>query len=92
MLELQAAATSCYVATNPGLKGVSGKFFMDSNEAEPGQAAACDMQLAATYWKVSEELIASKSTDNQVLPQYWAQYMKIRLQIEVLYQVKNRYE
>lgn len=63
---MQAAATSCYVATNPQLNGVCGKFFMDCNEAEPGQAAACDMQLAASYWKFSEELINSKSTDNHV--------------------------
>jgi len=57
----QAAATSCYVATNPNLEGVSGKYFYDCNEHLPELPAACDAQLAATYWKFSEELIASKN-------------------------------
>lgn len=60
---LQAAATSCYVATNPNLQGVSGKYFFDCNEHLPELPAACDMQLAATYWKFSEELIASKTRE-----------------------------
>lgn len=59
----QAAATSCYVATNPNLKGVSGKYFVDCNEQLPENPAACDMQLAATYWKFCEELIASKNKE-----------------------------
>ncbi|GKG10334.1 hypothetical protein Tco_0339080, partial [Tanacetum coccineum] len=31
----QAAATTCYVATNPSLTNVSGKYFVDCNEASP---------------------------------------------------------
>jgi len=60
---VQAAATSCYVATNPNLQGVSGKYFFDCNEHLPELSAASDMQLAATYWKFSEELIASKNRE-----------------------------
>ena len=58
---MQGAATQCYVVTNPNLKGVSGKYFTDCNEHPPEDAAG-NMQLAATYWKFSEELIASKNT------------------------------
>ncbi|XP_024364993.1 short-chain dehydrogenase TIC 32 B, chloroplastic [Physcomitrium patens] len=58
----QAAATSLYVATNPNLNGISGKYFSDCNEYTPELAAASDMELATRYWKFSEELIASKSS------------------------------
>lgn len=59
----QAAATSCYVAANPKLAGVSGKYFSNCNEHLPEGPAASDMQLADTFWKLSEELIASKNRD-----------------------------
>lgn len=57
----QAAGTSCYVATNPALNGVSGKYFLDCNEVSTWSCAN-DMQLADKLWQFSEELIASTLT------------------------------
>lgn len=53
----QGAATTCYVAANPGVEGVSGKYFDDSNEAEPLHHAN-DAAMASRLWEVSEELVA----------------------------------
>ena len=35
----QGAATICYVATHPNVKGVSGKYFVDCNEVKPSEFA-----------------------------------------------------
>ncbi|KAG6504339.1 hypothetical protein ZIOFF_036671 [Zingiber officinale] len=59
-LKLQGAATTCYVALHPSLKGVSGKYFADSNEEKP-TAKARDSALAKKLWDFSEELVNSKS-------------------------------
>lgn len=59
-LKLQGAATTCYVALHPSLKGVSGKYFADSNEEKPS-AKARDPALAKKLWDFSEELVNSKS-------------------------------
>ncbi|KAG6507761.1 hypothetical protein ZIOFF_033113 [Zingiber officinale] len=56
----QGAATTCYVALHPSLKGVSGKYFADSNEEKP-TAKARDPALAKKLWDFSEELVNSKS-------------------------------
>lgn len=51
----QGAATTCYVATNPALNGVSGEYFEDCHR----QAAGAQMRndaLAARLWTVSEQL------------------------------------
>ncbi|KAL1825133.1 hypothetical protein ACET3Z_011911 [Daucus carota] len=55
----QGAATSCYLALNPKVNGVSGGYFMDSNQAEPGSLAK-DEELAKKLWNFSLELTASK--------------------------------
>ncbi|KAG6521039.1 short-chain dehydrogenase TIC 32 B, chloroplastic-like [Zingiber officinale] len=55
----QGAATSCYVAVHPSLKGVSGKYFADSNEEKPSDMAR-DAALAAKLWDFSEQLVNSK--------------------------------
>jgi NAD(P)-dependent dehydrogenase (short-subunit alcohol dehydrogenase family) len=51
----QGAATSCYLASNPALAGVSGLYFVDCNPAEPS-ALQKDPALAARLWQVSEDL------------------------------------
>ncbi|MBK7579290.1 MAG: SDR family oxidoreductase [Myxococcales bacterium] len=53
----QGAATQCYVATHPSLAGVSGRYFVDCNEAHtsgPGR----DPALAERLWEVSERIVA----------------------------------
>ncbi|OEL29964.1 Short-chain dehydrogenase TIC 32, chloroplastic [Dichanthelium oligosanthes] len=52
----QGAATTCYVALHPQVKGVSGKYFCDSNLYEPNDKAK-DMALAKKVWDFSVELI-----------------------------------
>ncbi len=49
------AATQVYVATNPGLAGVSGQFFRDCNPIVPAGHLQDDA-MAARLWAVSEEL------------------------------------
>ena len=51
----QGAATACYVATSPDLKGVSGKYFEDCRITTPG-AHMLDDAMAARLWTVSENL------------------------------------
>jgi len=51
----QGAATSCYLASNPALAGVTGLYFADCNPAEQSDFQK-DPAMAARLWKVSEEL------------------------------------
>jgi len=51
----QGAATSCYVATHPGLAGVAGEYFSDCAVARSSPYAA-DEALADRLWRVSEGL------------------------------------
>ncbi|KAE8055377.1 hypothetical protein FH972_012218 [Carpinus fangiana] len=51
----QGAATQCYVALHPQVKGVSGEYFMDSNEAK-GSSQANDAELAKKLWDFSLSL------------------------------------
>ena len=51
----QGAATTCYVALHPQVKGVSGKYFDSSNLATPS-SKALDMDLAKKLWDFSMEL------------------------------------
>ena len=53
------AATTCYVATNPALAGVSGYYFADCNPELPTKQMQ-DPLLAAKLWEVSEELTQKK--------------------------------
>ena len=52
----QGAATSCYVALHLGAKGVSGRYFCDSNVYEPSEKAK-DAELAKKLWDFSVELV-----------------------------------
>ena len=54
----QGAATSCYVAVNPGAAQVSGEYFQDCNVAKP-RADANDPELAKKLWERSEEIVAN---------------------------------
>ncbi|XP_074556324.1 short-chain dehydrogenase TIC 32, chloroplastic-like [Curcuma longa] len=53
----QGAATTCYVALHPQVKGVSGRYFCDSNLGESNSKAK-DMDLAKKLWDFSVGLIS----------------------------------
>ncbi|MED6191450.1 Short-chain dehydrogenase TIC 32, chloroplastic [Stylosanthes scabra] len=55
----QGAATQCYVALHPQVKGISGEYFMDSNKATP-TALANDSELAKKLWEFSVGLTNQK--------------------------------
>ncbi|KAG8376870.1 hypothetical protein BUALT_Bualt09G0109000 [Buddleja alternifolia] len=52
----QGAATTCYVALHPNLKGASGKYFSDCNESKPSKLAR-DAMLAKKLWDFSNKLV-----------------------------------
>lgn len=51
----EGARTPLYVATAPGLEGISGQYFDDCRPSDPS-AEAGDEAVAARLWAVSEEL------------------------------------
>ncbi|KAI9075146.1 hypothetical protein K1719_042877 [Acacia pycnantha] len=55
----QGAATQCYVALHPQVKGISGEYFMDSNKAKPNSLAT-DSELARKLWEFSLSLTDPK--------------------------------
>ncbi|KAK7369699.1 hypothetical protein VNO80_11742 [Phaseolus coccineus] len=55
----QGAATQCYVALHPQVKGISGEYFMDCNKAEPTSLAK-DSELAKKLWELSSSLTNPK--------------------------------
>ncbi|XP_015955525.1 short-chain dehydrogenase TIC 32, chloroplastic isoform X1 [Arachis duranensis] len=55
----QGAATQCYVALHPQVKGISGEYFMDSNKATPTHLAN-DSELAKKLWEFSVSLTNQK--------------------------------
>ncbi|ESW15436.1 hypothetical protein PHAVU_007G072600 [Phaseolus vulgaris] len=52
----QGAATTCYVALHPQVKGISGNYFSDSNVAKP-TSQGTDADLAKKLWDFSLNLI-----------------------------------
>ncbi|KAI3523062.1 hypothetical protein L1887_01118 [Cichorium endivia] len=54
----QGAATTCYVAIHPNLKGVSGKYYLDCNEW-PASDFARDPKMAKKLWDFSNNLLDS---------------------------------
>ncbi|TKY45221.1 Short-chain dehydrogenase TIC 32 [Spatholobus suberectus] len=52
----QGAATTCYAALHPQVKGLSGCYFVDSNLAEASSRAA-DPELARKLWEYSSNLV-----------------------------------
>lgn len=55
----QGAATTCYLATNPQVNGVSGQYFKDCNVYPSVSAYANDPELAAKLWDFSEEFVST---------------------------------
>lgn len=55
----QGAATTCYLALNPKVKGVTGEYFCDSNLAKPS-SKAMDLELAKELWEFSLTLTGSE--------------------------------
>ncbi|KAI7743731.1 hypothetical protein M8C21_017700, partial [Ambrosia artemisiifolia] len=55
----QGAATTCYLALNTQVKGVTGEYFSDSNSKKPS-ARANDQELAKELWEFSMGLTSSK--------------------------------
>jgi WW domain-containing oxidoreductase len=51
----QGAATTCYVATRPELRAVTGQYFADCAVVEPSRLAR-DEALSERLWEVSEQL------------------------------------
>ncbi|CAJ1968336.1 unnamed protein product [Sphenostylis stenocarpa] len=56
----QGAATTCFVALHPSLKGVSGKYFLDCNTYQPSAHASNEL-LGRKLWDFSNKLINSLS-------------------------------
>lgn len=54
----QGAATTCYVALHPQLKGVTRKYFLDCNEWPPSKFATNE-DLAKKLWDFSQKLVNS---------------------------------
>ncbi|XP_057526155.1 short-chain dehydrogenase TIC 32, chloroplastic-like [Amaranthus tricolor] len=54
----QGAATTCYVALNPEVKGISGKYFSNSNLAKPSKQTQ-DVVLAQKLWDYTMDLITN---------------------------------
>ncbi|CAK9185048.1 unnamed protein product [Ilex paraguariensis] len=52
----QGAATTCYVALHPQVKGISGEYFMNSNLAKVN-AQASNIELTKNLWDFSMDLI-----------------------------------
>jgi NAD(P)-dependent dehydrogenase (short-subunit alcohol dehydrogenase family) len=58
----QGARTSVYVATEPALAGVTGRYFDDAREAPVGPSARDD-RLGEALWRASAELVAPWASD-----------------------------
>ncbi|KAI3469105.1 hypothetical protein Pfo_025768 [Paulownia fortunei] len=56
----QAAATTCYVATDPKLVNISGKYYSDCNEASTSKMGS-SLSESARLWAASEILVSTDS-------------------------------
>ncbi|KAJ3675215.1 hypothetical protein LUZ60_004257 [Juncus effusus] len=55
----QGAATSCYLALHPNAKPLTGKYFVDCNEANPSPLAK-DENLGKKLWNLSQKILEEK--------------------------------
>jgi hypothetical protein len=55
---LKGAATTCYVAMHPQVKGISGKYFTNCDIASPSSQAS-DAELAKKLWQFSLKIVSS---------------------------------
>ncbi|CAI0472643.1 unnamed protein product [Linum tenue] len=60
-VNITGAATTCYVALHPAMKGVTGKYFADCNEIQPSSHARDEM-LARKLWDFSNKLVNSAAS------------------------------
>ncbi|KAL0372926.1 UNVERIFIED_CONTAM: Short-chain dehydrogenase B, chloroplastic [Sesamum calycinum] len=65
----QAAATTCYVATNPRVGNVSGKYYSDCNEASTSKLGS-SLAEAARLWAASEAMVSADPHRSFPGPQY----------------------
>jgi hypothetical protein len=54
--ETDGARTSIYVATDPELEGVTGRYFDKMKEAKPSKATGNE-EAARRLWEVSQQLV-----------------------------------
>lgn len=62
----QGASTICYLATYPGLNGISGYYFIDCNPVALGGNSE-NTEMAARLWDVSTELVKEYLPADQVI-------------------------
>jgi retinol dehydrogenase-12 len=58
----EGAKTTIFLATSPGVEGVTGRYFV-KQEAVPSSPASRDMAAARRLWEVSEEMTALRLFD-----------------------------
>ena len=58
-LFIQGAATQCFLAIHPSVKGVSGKYFQNCSFSKRSNEAK-DPKVGYKLWEFSEKLISSK--------------------------------
>ena len=58
----EGAETLIYLASSPEVEGVSGKYFVDSQEASSSEQSQ-DEELARRLWEVSEEMVKEKKDE-----------------------------
>lgn len=58
---LQGAATTCYAALHPQVKGVSGEYLMDNNISNPNSQCK-DKDLAKKLWEFSLSLTGEEES------------------------------
>ncbi|KAL5811250.1 hypothetical protein ACOSQ4_027818 [Xanthoceras sorbifolium] len=56
LYSIAGAATTCYVALNPQVQGVTGEYFMDCNISKPNVQAR-DAEMTKKLWDFSTDLI-----------------------------------
>lgn len=61
----QGAATQVYVATNPQLNGVTGKYFVDCNEFTL-EGKALDIDLQRRLWEWAENYLNNRKSFRQM--------------------------
>ncbi|KAI4351700.1 hypothetical protein L6164_006034 [Bauhinia variegata] len=59
----QGAATTCYVALHPQVKGITGEYFSNCDLAKTSSQGS-DMELASKLWDFSTKLIEDSDTTN----------------------------
>jgi hypothetical protein len=64
----QGAATQLYLATDPDVEGVSGKYFIDSKASDRINCKAFDLDLRQKLWDLSCEMTRVDFDVDKVAP------------------------